>query len=228
MNSDADEIREEYAKALLKLASPEIFGNMKLNHIGHAFYNLYLSGLEKAEKEERLIHQLYDPEKEWEDNRNHIVEEMKKNHFPSRETITTHADRVLLNEAWIDFFDHLQRENKVQELMAKTALQNFMNHEFFWHRLQGRWLYFLPKERMKILTELTRFKWNEHIPSEVISIIESAQLMLAFDFKLGREPEKHKITQEESEYIVSFAFSVADLGKILFGMYRNDATLHAA
>jgi hypothetical protein len=32
--------------------------------------------------------------------------------------------------------------------------------------------------------------------------------MLDFDFKSGREPEKHKISREECEYIIDFAFSV--------------------
>lgn len=41
MNPDAAEIREEQAKAFLKLASPERFGSTKLNHIGQVFYDIY-------------------------------------------------------------------------------------------------------------------------------------------------------------------------------------------
>ncbi|MAU01179.1 MAG: hypothetical protein CL608_28885 [Anaerolineaceae bacterium] len=148
---------------------------------------------------------------------------MKRGNFPNRETLTTYADRVLLNEAWSDYLEYMQRDNERQKRMAKTALHNFTNHEFFWHRLKANWLYFLPKERMKILTELTSFKWGERLPREVTSIIESTQLMLEFDFKLGQEPEKHKISREEGEYILDFAFSVDELGKMLLGMYRSNA-----
>lgn len=223
MNPDAAEIREEQAKAFLKLASPERFGSTNLNHIGQVFYDIYRIFLEASEKEKGLVHQLYNPEKEWRDNRYWVVEEMKRGNFPDRETLTTYADRALLNEAWSDYLEYMQRENERQKRMAKTALLNFTNYEFFWHRLKANWLYFLPKERIKILTELTSFKWGERLPREVTSIIENAQLMLEFDFKLGREPEKHEISREEGEYILDFAFSEGDLGKILLGMYRRES-----
>lgn len=221
MNSNAAELREEQAKALLKLAYPERYGHLELNYAGHVLYNYYRSGLEQAEKQEGLEHQLFDPEKEWEENRDWLVQEMKKGNTPKRETLTTHADRLLLSEAWGEFLKALQADCARQKRMAKTALYNLNTYEFFWQRLRAHWLYFLPQERLKIVTELTRFKWREKIPHEVTSIIESAQLLLEFDFKMGREPEKHAITGEECDYIVDFAFSADHLGHLLFGMYRR-------
>ncbi len=135
------------------------------------------------------------------------MEEMKKGNMPDGEALLTNSDRLMYFEARKQFIHDVKLDYDRQVEMAKTALYNLTEHEFFWRRLTARWLYFFPEERMKILRELTSFKWKGHIPREITSIIESAQLMLDFDFKSGREPEKHKISREECEYIIDFAFS---------------------
>lgn len=226
MNSDINEARTEMVKAFLKVTDPEHYGHLQLRTMGFGWYDIFKSGMEEKEKEDGLTHQLFNPEKEWTDNRDWLVEEMKKGNMPDGETLVTNSDRLLYLEARKQFIHQVKLDFDRQLEMAKTALYNLTEHEFFWRRLTVRWLFFFPEERMKILRELTSFKWKGHIPREITSIIESAQLMLDFDFKSGREPEKHKISREECEYILDFAFSVEDdLGKLLLGMYRSDANL---
>ena len=223
MNSDINEARIEMVKAFLKVTDPEHYDHLQLSTMGFGWYDIFKSGMEEMEKEDGSTHLLFNPEKEWAENRDWLVEEMKKGNMPDDENLVTNSDRLLYLEARKQFIHHVKLDFDRQVEMAKTALYNLTEHEFFWRRLTARWLYFFPEERLKILRELTSFKWKGHVPREITSIIESAQLMLDFDFKFGREPEKHKISREECEYIIDFAFSVEDdLGKLLLGMYRSD------
>lgn len=224
MNSDINEARIEMVKAFLKVTDPEHYDHLQLRTMGFGWYDIFKSGMEEMEKEDGSTHLLFNPEKEWAENRDWLVEEMKKGNMPDGENLVTNSDRLLYLEARKQFIHHVKLDFDRQVEMAKTALYNLTEHEFFWRRLTARWLYFFPEERLKILRELTSFKWKGHVPREITSIIESAQLMLDFDFKFGREPEKHKISREECEYIIDFAFSVEDdLGKLLLGMYRSGA-----
>lgn len=108
MNSDINEARTEMVKAFLKVTDPERFGHLQLRIMGFGWYDFFKSGMEEKEKEDGLTHQLFNPEKEWADNRDWLVEEMKKGNMPDGETLVTNSDRLLYLEARKQFIHHVK------------------------------------------------------------------------------------------------------------------------
>lgn len=60
---------------------------------------------------------------------------MKKGNMPDGETLVTNSDRLLYLEARKQFIHQVKLDFDRQLEMAKTALYNLTEHEFFWRRL---------------------------------------------------------------------------------------------